>query len=93
MLAATPAAGLAPHFDDVEIFVVQTQGSKRWRVYCPTPEALPGSLLAHCRLANKPSGDLAEEEIGEPSMEVTLEVSSGGGGRGGAAAGGAAAES
>ena len=75
-------AGLAPHFDDVEIFVVQTQGSKRWRVYCPTPEALPGSLLAHCRLANKPSGDLAEEEIGEPSMEVTLEVSRGGSGSG-----------
>ena len=43
---------------------------------------LPGSLLAHCRLANKPSGDLAEEEIGEPSMEVTLEVSRGGSGSG-----------
>lgn len=26
------AAGLAPHWDDVEIFVVQTEGSKRWRL-------------------------------------------------------------
>ncbi|MEW5298291.1 MAG: hypothetical protein WDW36_001432 [Sanguina aurantia] len=57
--------GLAPHHDDVEIFVCQTQGSKRWRLYKP----LNGHVLP-----NVPSGDLSEDVIGEPIMDVTLEV-------------------
>ncbi|KNC82418.1 hypothetical protein SARC_05289 [Sphaeroforma arctica JP610] len=30
--------GFAPHFDDIEAFVLQTEGSKRWRVYAPESE-------------------------------------------------------
>lgn len=30
-----PHAGLAPHYDDVEIFVAQAEGSKRWCLYRP----------------------------------------------------------
>ncbi|PRW61282.1 bifunctional lysine-specific demethylase and histidyl-hydroxylase MINA [Chlorella sorokiniana] len=82
----TPAGtqGLAPHWDDVEIFVVQTQGSKRWRLYAPDAPpadaadagagAVRACLLASSHLANQVSGDLLESEIGEPSMEFTLEV-------------------
>ncbi|KAL4853814.1 Ribosomal oxygenase 2 [Chlorella vulgaris] len=70
--------GLAPHYDDVEIFVVQTEGSKRWRLYRPTPSsaaATPaGAQLAHCQLANRVSGDLREADIGVPVMEVVLKV-------------------
>ena len=57
--------GLAPHHDDVEIFVCQTEGSKRWRLYNPVKAfALPA----------QPSGDLAEAGLGKPIMDVTLEV-------------------
>uniref|UniRef100_A0A7E4W588 Bifunctional lysine-specific demethylase and histidyl-hydroxylase NO66 n=1 Tax=Panagrellus redivivus TaxID=6233 RepID=A0A7E4W588_PANRE len=41
----TPAdsAGFAPHWDEVDAFVLQTEGSKRWRVWAPLDgdEALP----------------------------------------------------
>ena len=59
----TPASaqGLAPHFDDVEIFVCQVQGSKKWRIFDTHPR-----LLSHC------SGDLKEEMLGEAIMEITL---------------------
>jgi len=31
----TPAGtqGFAPHFDDVEVFMLQLEGKKRWRLY------------------------------------------------------------
>lgn len=63
------SAGLAPHHDDVEIFVVQTEGSKRWSIY--RPEAGPHGS---CRLANHCSGDLEEGGLGQPLMEFILEV-------------------
>ena len=53
--------GLAPHFDDVEIFVLQTEGAKRWKVYDTD------TLAAH------PSGDLDERSLETPSLEVTLQ--------------------
>ncbi len=33
----TPAGtqGFAPHWDDIEAFVLQLEGSKRWKVYPP----------------------------------------------------------
>ncbi|PSC74527.1 bifunctional lysine-specific demethylase and histidyl-hydroxylase MINA [Micractinium conductrix] len=72
--------GLAPHWDDVEIFVVQTQGSKRWRLHVPPP-APAGSpaggraqLLSACRLANAVSGDLEKGELGAAVQDFTLEV-------------------
>ena len=50
--------GLAPHHDDVDIFVCQTEGSKRWRLYNPRKGfALPA----------QPSGDLPEDTLGVSS--------------------------
>ncbi|KAL4151983.1 hypothetical protein PRNP1_008919 [Phytophthora ramorum] len=60
----TPAnsQALAPHHDDVEVFVLQTQGRKKWKLYHPIVE-----------LAGEHSSDLAEDQIGEPWMELTVE--------------------
>lgn len=70
--------GLAPHYDDVEIFVVQTEGSKRWRLHRPPADSgastAAGGLLARCHLANQVSGDLQPADIGEPVLEVVLEA-------------------
>ncbi|DBA73237.1 hypothetical protein WJX77_009828 [Trebouxia sp. C0004] len=64
-LTPSGTQGLAPHHDDVDIFVCQTEGSKRWRLYNPRKGfALP----AH------PSGDLPEDTLGDPVMDVTLQV-------------------
>lgn len=58
-------AGLAPHHDAVELFVCQTAGSKRWRLYKPVNDhALPAL----------PSGDLEPASLGEPIAEYTLQV-------------------
>ena len=57
--------GLAPHHDDVEIFVCQTEGSKRWRLY---------NFRKGFAKPSQPSGDLAEDSLGEPIMDVTLQV-------------------
>jgi len=57
--------GLAPHHDAVELFVCQTAGSKRWRLYKPVNDhALPAL----------PSGDLEPASLGEPIAEYTLQV-------------------
>jgi len=33
----TPAdsQGFSPHFDDIDAFILQLEGKKRWRVYAP----------------------------------------------------------
>lgn len=59
--------GLAPHYDDVEIFVCQTQGSKTWRLY----SHVNGEILP-----SEPSVDLARDQLGMPTMTVTLQVGS-----------------
>ncbi|KAE9029566.1 hypothetical protein PR003_g18726 [Phytophthora rubi] len=56
------AQALAPHHDDVEVFVLQTQGRKKWKLYRPLVE-----------LAGEHSSDLAADQIGEPWMELTVE--------------------
>ncbi|XP_034017483.1 ribosomal oxygenase 1 isoform X2 [Thalassophryne amazonica] len=58
--------GFAPHYDDIEAFVVQLEGKKHWRVYKPrTPdEVLP--VLS--------SSNFRQEEIGRPILEVVLEA-------------------
>ena len=30
------AQGLAPHYDDVEVFIIQTEGSKQWHLWPPS---------------------------------------------------------
>ncbi|KAK9842626.1 hypothetical protein WJX84_011921 [Apatococcus fuscideae] len=63
----TPAGtqGLAPHHDDVEIFVCQTEGTKQWQIYAPHNQY---------NLPPTSSRDFKTDEIGAPIMEVTLEV-------------------
>lgn len=55
--------GLAPHFDDVELFICQTEGTKHWKVYSPPT----GWQLAH-----KHSRDLEQAELGKLLLDVTL---------------------
>ncbi|KAI1897830.1 hypothetical protein AGOR_G00087310 [Albula goreensis] len=58
--------GFAPHYDDIEAFVVQLEGKKHWRVYNPRSddEVLP--------LVSSPN--FSQSEIGEPVMDVVLEA-------------------
>lgn len=39
-LTPTASQGFAPHFDDIDAFVCQISGRKRWRVYAPRPDGL-----------------------------------------------------
>lgn len=56
--------GFAPHYDDVEVFVMQLEGSKRWKVYKP--------LSDETTLPRYSSRDFDESEIGEPVLDVVL---------------------
>lgn len=57
--------GFAPHYDDIEAFVLQIEGRKRWKLYKPrkTSEILP-------RFS---SGNFTQKEIGKPVLEEVLE--------------------
>ena len=63
----TPAEtqGFAPHWDDIEAFVIQLEGKKRWRVYEPRKE---------CEVLPRYSSlNLSQEEVGSPVLDVVLE--------------------
>lgn len=53
--------GFAPHYDDIEAFVLQIEGRKRWKLYKPrnTTEILP-------RFSSK---NFTQQEIGKPVLE------------------------
>jgi hypothetical protein len=53
--------GLAPHWDDVEVFIIQTEGKKLWHLWKPTS-----------KLSESYSHDLARDVLGSPDVEVTL---------------------
>ena len=57
--------GFAPHYDDIEAFVLQLEGKKRWRVYNPVnmAETLP----------RESSKDLEVDQLSEPVLDITLE--------------------
>jgi len=57
--------GFAPHYDDVEVFIMQLEGKKRWRLYHPrnSQETLP----------RYSSQNFQQNEIGKPIMDVILE--------------------
>uniref|UniRef100_A0A182VR16 Bifunctional lysine-specific demethylase and histidyl-hydroxylase n=1 Tax=Anopheles minimus TaxID=112268 RepID=A0A182VR16_9DIPT len=59
--------GFAPHYDDIEAFVLQIEGRKRWRLYGPrTPQEV---------LARVSSANLSQDEIsGPPILDVVLEA-------------------
>ncbi|RHY52801.1 hypothetical protein DYB34_004296 [Aphanomyces astaci] len=56
------AQALAPHHDDVDVFILQTQGSKHWKLYAPLVQ-----------LAGEHSNDLDPSILRDPTMEITLE--------------------
>lgn len=58
--------GFAPHYDDIEAFVLQVEGKKIWRLYAPRTQ--------NDMLARVSSGNFKPEEIGEPILEKTLEA-------------------
>ena len=51
--------GLPAHHDDIEAFVVQLEGTKRWLLYAPTSINLPDSYeLASVPLLGPPTHDI-----------------------------------
>lgn len=62
----TPAMtqGFAPHYDEVDIFVLQTEGSKRWRLY---PARDSSEILPQYSSRN-----FEQHEIGAPYVDVVL---------------------
>lgn len=57
--------GFAPHYDDIEAFLLQIEGTKHWKVYAPLSE--------NETLPRYPSGNYNPDEIGKPILEVDLE--------------------
>lgn len=58
--------GFAPHYDDIEAFVLQLEGKKHWRVYSPQTDT---EVLPQFSSAN-----LTQAELGKPVLEVVLEA-------------------
>lgn len=58
--------GFAPHYDDIEAFILQIEGSKRWKLYRPRSagEYLP----------RESSPNFTDSDIGEPILETLLEA-------------------
>ncbi|XP_076054844.1 bifunctional lysine-specific demethylase and histidyl-hydroxylase NO66 [Oratosquilla oratoria] len=65
-LTPPDSQGFAPHWDDIEAFILQLEGKKRWRLYRPrsSEEELP-------RFS---SPNLSPNEVGEPFHDVVLEA-------------------
>ncbi|EGD79457.1 hypothetical protein PTSG_10023 [Salpingoeca rosetta] len=55
--------GFAPHYDDIEAFILQLEGEKRWRLY-DQPEGV--------RLPRHSSPNYDESELGKPYLDVVL---------------------
>lgn len=62
----TPAnsQGFAPHYDDIEAFILQVEGKKRWRLYKPRSEE--EYLPKYC------SKNFEDSEIGEPILDTVV---------------------
>jgi len=62
----TPAGtqGFAPHYDDIEAFVLQLEGKKLWKIYNP---------LSDQTLPRFSSGNFKQNEIGEMIFSTVLE--------------------
>ncbi|XP_060522241.1 ribosomal oxygenase 1 [Cylas formicarius] len=57
--------GFAPHFDDIEAFIVQLEGRKHWKLYKPHDQDV---------LTRDSSPNFRAEDLGRPFMEVTLDA-------------------
>jgi hypothetical protein len=70
-LTPTESQGLAPHYDDVELFIIQTEGKKEWRLYnFAMPHAREQGFLPSAHSGDIPRGALQEP----PFLKVVLEV-------------------
>ncbi|XP_013875429.1 ribosomal oxygenase 1 [Austrofundulus limnaeus] len=58
--------GFAPHYDDIEAFVIQLEGKKHWRVYNPRSED------EHLPVLSSPNFE--QSEIGKPILDLVLEA-------------------
>lgn len=65
-LTPPDSQGFAPHYDDIEAFILQIEGKKRWRLYKPRndEEYLP-------RYSSK---NFDQSEIGKPILDVVVEA-------------------
>ena len=65
---ATPPGkqGFAPHWDDIDAFILQLEGAKRWRVYAPRSAAESRPRFS--------SPNLAPDELGPLIGEAVLEA-------------------
>ncbi|CAH2047574.1 unnamed protein product, partial [Iphiclides podalirius] len=63
-LTPPDSQGFAPHYDDIEAFILQAEGKKHWRIYKPREES---EILPRTSSKN-----FSDDEIGEPILEVTL---------------------
>ncbi|KAF0311296.1 Ribosomal oxygenase 1 [Amphibalanus amphitrite] len=58
--------GFAPHYDDIEAFMLQLEGKKHWRIYAPRPGE---------ELARDSSGNFRPEDVTSPPvLDVTLKA-------------------
>ncbi|XP_071956054.1 ribosomal oxygenase 2-like isoform X2 [Antedon mediterranea] len=57
--------GLAPHYDDVEVFILQLEGEKHWRLY---------ELPVEDRLPQDYSRDLDPATLGKPMHDFVLKA-------------------
>ena len=59
--------GFAPHYDDVDAFILQLEGRKHWRLYEPR--------TAQEKLPRFSSKNFTQEEVGsDPCLETILEA-------------------
>ncbi|XP_035534630.1 ribosomal oxygenase 1 [Morone saxatilis] len=65
-LTPSGTQGFAPHYDDIEAFVVQLEGKKHWRVYNPRTEDEVLPVVS--------SPNFEQADIGKPILEVVLEA-------------------
>ncbi|XP_017878753.1 ribosomal oxygenase 1 [Ceratina calcarata] len=56
--------GFAPHYDDIEAFILQIEGKKRWRLYKPRHK--------HEYLSRFSSRNFLQSEIGEPILDTVV---------------------
>uniref|UniRef100_A0A0B7A3G8 Bifunctional lysine-specific demethylase and histidyl-hydroxylase n=1 Tax=Arion vulgaris TaxID=1028688 RepID=A0A0B7A3G8_9EUPU len=58
--------GFAPHYDDIEAFIIQLEGKKHWKLYSPRTEEEV--------LARFSSENLSQADVGEPILDTVLEA-------------------
>lgn len=56
--------GFAPHYDDIEAFILQIEGKKRWKLYKPRNE--------NEYLPRYSSGNFTQSEIGTPILDTVV---------------------